>query len=60
MRHWPTVYLHELVSYLSESYATDKRIQFKLNLQPLEPDIPLAVPLGLIPPVNLLQAGQLN
>jgi two-component sensor histidine kinase len=42
------VYLHELVSYLSESYETGKRIQFKFDLEPLELDISFAVPLGLI------------
>jgi two-component sensor histidine kinase len=42
------VYLHELVSYLAESFETGNRIQFKLDLEPLELDISLAVPIGLI------------
>ncbi len=41
-------YLHELVSYLAESFDTGKRIQFKLDLEPLDLDISFAVPLGLI------------
>jgi two-component sensor histidine kinase len=41
-------YLHELVCYLGESFETGNRIQFKLDLEPLDLDISLAVPLGLI------------
>jgi two-component sensor histidine kinase len=41
-------YLHELVCYLGESFETGSRIQFKLDLEPLDLDISLAVPLGLI------------
>ena len=43
-----SVYIRELVSYLSESFDAGKRIRFELNIEPLEMDVSQAVPLGLI------------
>ena len=42
------VYIHELVNYLCESFETNHRISFKMELEPVELDISLAVPLGMI------------
>ena len=41
-------YLYELVNYLCDSFETGRRIQFKLDLDPIELDISLAVPMGII------------
>ena len=43
-----TVYLHELVNYLSESFKSTPRIQFQMDLEPVELDISLAMPMGMI------------
>ena len=43
-----SVYIRELVSYLSESFDAGKRIRFELNIDPLKMDVSQAVPLGLI------------
>jgi len=43
-----TVYLHELVKYLCESFQTNQRIRFKMDLEPVELDISLAMPMGMI------------
>ena len=43
-----SVYIRELVSYLSESFDAGKRIRFELSIEPLEMDVSQAVPLGLI------------
>ena len=43
-----SIYIRELVSYLSESFDTGRRIRFELNIEPLEMDVSQAVPLGLI------------
>ena len=42
------VYIHELVNYLKESFETERRIKFRMDLEPIALDISLAVPLGLI------------
>jgi two-component sensor histidine kinase len=42
------VYIRELVTYLSDSFDTGKRIRFELNIEPLEMDVSQSVPLGLI------------
>jgi two-component sensor histidine kinase len=41
-------YLYELVNYLCDSFETGRRIQFKMDLDPIELDISLAVPMGII------------
>ncbi len=41
-------YIRELVSYLSESFNTGQRIRFEVNVEALDADVSLAVPLGLI------------
>jgi two-component sensor histidine kinase len=41
-------YIHELVSYLCDSFNTRQRIRFEYNIEPLELDVSQAVPLGLI------------
>lgn len=44
-----SIYIRELVSYLSESFVTGQRIRFELNnIEPLELDVSQAVPVGLI------------
>ena len=43
-----SIYIRELVSYLSESYNAAQRIRFELNIEPLLMDVSQAVPLGLI------------
>ena len=43
-----SIYIRELVSYLSESFVTGQRIRFELNVDSLELDVSQAVPLGLI------------
>ncbi|CAA9286865.1 MAG: Two-component system sensor histidine kinase [uncultured Cytophagales bacterium] len=41
-------YLHEVVSYLHESYALVAPVRFELQIEPIELDVTQAVPLGLI------------
>ena len=41
-------YIHEVVSYLHESYNLPQPIQFDLQVAPIELDVTQAVPLGLI------------
>jgi two-component sensor histidine kinase len=41
-------YIHELVGYMRESFDTDKRIEFTLDVDKVELDVAQAVPLGLI------------
>ncbi|HEU5165046.1 MAG TPA: sensor histidine kinase, partial [Chitinophagaceae bacterium] len=43
-----SVYVRELVSYLSDSFNIGQRIRFEYALEPLEMDVSQAVPLGLI------------
>jgi two-component sensor histidine kinase len=43
-----SVYVRELVTYLSDSFDTGQRIRFECNIEPLEIDVSQAVPLGLI------------
>jgi two-component sensor histidine kinase len=43
-----SIYVRELVSYLSDSFDTGQRIRFDLNIEPLKMDVSQAVPLGLI------------
>ncbi|MFC0773441.1 sensor histidine kinase [Terrimonas alba] len=43
-----SVYIRELVSYLTESFDAGKRIRFEMCIEPLEMDVSQAVPLGLI------------
>ncbi|HKH59698.1 MAG TPA: DUF6377 domain-containing protein [Flavitalea sp.] len=43
-----SAYIHELVDYLRTSFETGNRIQFKMDLDPVELDISLASPMGLI------------
>jgi two-component sensor histidine kinase len=43
-----SVYIHELVKYLRESFGTRLRILFRLNIAEVELDVSKAVPLGLI------------
>lgn len=43
-----SVYIRELVSYLSDSFSTGQRICFELDIEPLEMDVSQAVPVGLI------------
>jgi len=43
-----SVYIHELVDYLQESFETGQRINFILELEPVYLDITTAVPVGLI------------
>lgn len=43
-----SAYIHEMVSYLQESFETSDWIKFKLELEPVHLDISLAVPMGLI------------
>jgi two-component sensor histidine kinase len=41
-------YIEEVVAYLQDTYAISRQIGFKLNIEPIELDVSLAVPLGLI------------
>jgi two-component system, sensor histidine kinase PdtaS len=41
-------YVHELVSYLRESFAIPGAVQFSFDIDPLELDLSHAIPLGLI------------
>jgi two-component sensor histidine kinase len=41
-------YIHELVKYLQDRFETGGRIQFVMNLLPLQLDLSLAVSMGLI------------
>jgi two-component sensor histidine kinase len=41
-------YIAELVTYLRESFETDPRISFELDIVPIDLDVTRAVPLGLI------------
>ena len=43
-----SVYIRELISYLSDSFDTGQHIRFELNIEPLVMDVSHAVPLGLI------------
>jgi two-component sensor histidine kinase len=43
-----SVYVRELVTYLSDSFDTGQRIRFECHIEPLEMDVSQAVPLGLI------------
>ena len=43
-----SIYIRELVTYLSESFDTGQRIRFAYDIEPLEMDVSQAVPLGLI------------
>jgi two-component sensor histidine kinase len=42
------IYVKELVNYLSESFNTAKNIIFDLEVSPLDIDVAIAIPLGLI------------
>jgi two-component sensor histidine kinase/tetratricopeptide (TPR) repeat protein len=42
------LYVEEVVAYLRDSYALSRQVSFKLYLEPIELDVNLAVPLGLI------------
>jgi two-component sensor histidine kinase len=41
-------YICDLVSYLKESFATDDNIEMVLEVEPIDLDVSLAVPIGLI------------
>src|SRR5690606_4720811 len=41
-------YIEEVVDYLQDSYALSRQVSFKLFIEPMELDVNLAVPLGLI------------
>ena len=43
-----SVYIRELVSYLSDSFNSGQRVRFEYAIEPLEMDVSQAVPLGLI------------
>jgi len=43
-----SIYIRELVSYLSDSFNTWQRIRFEFSVEPLEMDVSQAVPLGLL------------
>ena len=43
-----SVYIHELVNYLRESFETGDSLRFVLDLEPVELDFSRAVPMGLI------------
>jgi two-component system, sensor histidine kinase PdtaS len=43
-----SVYIRELVAYLSDSFNAKPRIRFELNIESLELDVSQAVPLGLM------------
>ena len=42
------MYLHELVDYLNDSFEARHQIKFQMDTEPIELDISLAVPVGLI------------
>jgi two-component sensor histidine kinase len=41
-------YVEEVVAYLQDTYALSRQVSFKLDIEPIELDVNLAVPLGLI------------
>lgn len=41
-------YIEEVVAYLQETYLTSRQVRFNLLIEPIELDVSLAVPLGLI------------
>jgi two-component system, sensor histidine kinase PdtaS len=41
-------YIQELVNYLKDSFDTENKIKFNLEIQPIELDVAQAIPLGLI------------
>ncbi|MDO1449696.1 DUF6377 domain-containing protein [Rhodocytophaga aerolata] len=43
-----SVYLHELVQYLQDSFDTNQHIRFQFHLEPIELNVSQAVPIGLI------------
>jgi two-component system, sensor histidine kinase PdtaS len=43
-----SAYLQEVVDYLNECFNDQNRVRFKLNIDPVELDVALAVPLALI------------
>jgi len=43
-----SVYINELIDYLQESFDTDKRVTYLMDVEPLCLDVGQAVPLGLI------------
>ena len=42
------VYIKELVKYLSDSFSSPRKVEFNLEISPLEIDVAKAIPLGLI------------
>lgn len=43
-----SVYIRELIEYLSESFSNDKKVVMNTNISPVKLDVSQAVPLGLI------------
>jgi two-component sensor histidine kinase len=43
-----SLYIHELVSYLADSFSTGQRVRFEYDIEPLIMDVSQAIPLGLI------------
>jgi two-component system, sensor histidine kinase PdtaS len=43
-----SAYIHELVSYLSDSFNSGPKVRFELEIEPIELDVAQAIPLGLI------------
>lgn len=43
-----SVYIHELVSHLADSFNTGNRVRFELSVESVEMDVSQAIPLGLI------------
>jgi two-component system, sensor histidine kinase PdtaS len=43
-----SIYIRELVGYLKDSFKTDNTIYFNLEVEPIELDVSIAIPLGLI------------
>jgi two-component sensor histidine kinase len=41
-------YIPELIDYIEESYAGDRKIHFRINIDPVKLDVAQAVPIGLI------------
>ena len=41
-------YIPELIDYIEESYAGDRKIRFRMNIGPVKLDVAQAVPIGLI------------